>query len=508
MIIDNNWVSAKVDTGKFKELVQGTITEITAEDLKGVTQLVESAFENQKQLVYAELPDTIKTINRYAFYNCSNLSQVELPDTFTTLGSGMFQSCSKLTTFRVPHNVKSISSYCFQQSGLKTIDWGEDPQVETISDSAFSSCPLTSITIPESVKYIGSSAFSGALKNVTEFYLPESLVKVLTSSSSTTITNTAFATLYENLYYLPSKTNQYFLADKKASNLETQIIHKDCEIIGGALYWGSTVLKNIVFEEGSQLRTISDYAFYQCTGLETVTLPETVNYLGDSVFASCTNLTTLNIQNVTHFDSSVLKSCTKLSSLVLSKNIEYIGPSVFEGCSGITEFEVNENLKFLGRSAFSGAKNLTKIIINAKPEELTGGAFGNLTALTELYWNTEPWEGYTSDYLWYSKNTEINLIVGDAVNVFSTRSFGYAGSSSYMNITTATFGSNIKEIQGTWLYQNALTEITLKTSEPPILEETFRDSLQTIYIPMGSLEAYSTATNWSKYVDKFVEKDM
>ena len=53
-----------------------------------------------------------------------------------------------------------------------------------------------------------------------------------------------------------------------------------------------------------------------------------------------------------------------------------------------------------------------------------------------------------------------------------------------------------------------LKTITVKATTPPYLNTGNFPNVTTIYIPVGTLEAYSTATNWSNFADKFIEKDM
>ena len=510
MIIDKNWAVSSGGAGDNKKLiglVEGTIAELTTEDLKGATKIGQYAFY-RSALEAAELPNTITDIGQYAFGYCTKLSNIDLPNNITELKQHTFENCSALKMVSIPETVKSVGSNCFYYSGLQTIDWGEKPTIETIGTYAFQSTKLTGVVdIPDTVKTIGGDAFNGALTNASEFYLPDSLLRIINTSSSGGIVGatTKFSTTYENIRYLPSRTNPYLLADGKISSLETQIIHKDCKVIGSSLYYGATGLKNVVFEEGSQLVGVSDSAFRR-TSLQQVDLPETIQYIGRNAFSDCKQLQNIDLHNVKEIDNYAFDGCNALVNIDIPKSITRIGDSAFYNATGLKTFEITSTIKEVGDNAFLNCSTLSKIIVNAKPEILGSGAFSALTGLTELYWNTEPWGDYTGQFLWYGGETSgIKLTVGDNVSAFSTRSFGYAGT-SYMNITNAIFGSSITEISGTWLYQKNLAQITLKSTIPPTLQNAdFRDALQTIYIPAGTLEAYSTATNWSKYADKFVE---
>lgn len=124
------------DNKKFTQMVNGTISEVTAEDLKGITSIRDYAFYRCNFLRNVTIPDSVTSIGSQAFYNCSGLTSVTIGNGVTSIGSGAFSSCTKLTSVTIPDNVTSIEN------------------------SAFYKCTkLTSITIPDSVASIGMSAF-------------------------------------------------------------------------------------------------------------------------------------------------------------------------------------------------------------------------------------------------------------------------------------------------------------------------------------------------------------
>ena len=124
-------------SGLFKTLVDGSITEVKASDLDGVT-----------------------SIKDYLFRDCTSLTSVVIPDSVTSIGFGAFEACSSLTSVVIPDKVTSISPYTFYGcTSLTSVVIGNS--VTSIGYNVFSACRgLTSIEIPGSVTSISDFAFS------------------------------------------------------------------------------------------------------------------------------------------------------------------------------------------------------------------------------------------------------------------------------------------------------------------------------------------------------------
>ena len=107
------------------------------------------------------IKDGVTSIGDYAFYGCSGLTSLTIPNSVTSIGYRAFYGCSGLTSVTIPNSVTSIRDLVFYGcSGLTSVIIPES--VTSIGGSAFSVCSsLTSVTIPNSVTSIGSSAFYG-----------------------------------------------------------------------------------------------------------------------------------------------------------------------------------------------------------------------------------------------------------------------------------------------------------------------------------------------------------
>ena len=121
---------------KLPQVVDKSVTTITADDLAGATEIGKYAFSYCSNLTSVTIPEGVTSIGSYAFYYCGDLTSITLPSTLTSIGPSAFYYCGDLTSITLPSTLTSIGPSAFYRCG-----------------------GLTSITIPEGVTSIGNSAF-------------------------------------------------------------------------------------------------------------------------------------------------------------------------------------------------------------------------------------------------------------------------------------------------------------------------------------------------------------
>lgn len=107
-----------------------------------------------------DIPQNIKSLDNGAFSRGVSLESIKLPNTIERIPDGAFESCTNLEEIILPDSIKEIGEVAFASCyDLREIQLPD--HLEIISEYAFHGCELTSLTLPQSVIFIGLRAFEG-----------------------------------------------------------------------------------------------------------------------------------------------------------------------------------------------------------------------------------------------------------------------------------------------------------------------------------------------------------
>ena len=305
----------------------------------------------------------VTAIGDSAFQSCDRLTSVIIPDSVTSIGNNAFSGCAGLISVTIPDSVASMGEY------------------------AFSYCSgLTSITIPDRVTSIGEGAFSNC-SGLTEIRYNGDLTGWLKICG------------FGNLMSYGKSTKTLYID-------------------------GTKIDGDLVIPEG--VESIASHAFYNYSGLTSVTIPDSVTSIGEYAFYNCSGLTSVTIGNgVTSIGSLAFYNCYKLVEVINNSSLNIVKGSSGFGCVGQYALNVKkggaseivnkdgylfytyENANYLlgyvcndtqltlpssynGQGyeiyvyAFNGCSSLTSITIPDSVTSIGGDAFSGCSSLTSI----------------------------------------------------------------------------------------------------------------------------
>ena len=287
--------------------------------------------------------------SRSPWYSCRTyIKRVVMQQGVTSIGGDAFWDCSGLTSVTIPDGVTSIGNY------------------------AFKGCSnLASVTIPESVTSIGGSAFSGC-SGLTDIYYGG----YGTDWQKLNVSIPTSATVH-------FKDNIYGKGDC-GINVTWELTGDGTLIISGTgrisnyshdnnapWYSCRTYIKRVVIQQG--VTSIGDRAFWDCSGLTSVTIPDGVTSIGGDAFSGCAALTSVEIPNgVTAIGGSTFSNCIRLAKVTIPKSVTSIGKNAFYYCESIADVYYDGTEEDWAKiSISSGNEDLLAAALHCKPTPLT-----------------------------------------------------------------------------------------------------------------------------------------
>lgn len=134
--------------------------------------------------------------------------------------------------------------------------------------------------------------------------------------------------------------------------------------------------------QGYPVTKIGSSAFYNCSSVVRVSIPDSVKTIGNSAFLYCSSLEEVTIpDSVTSIENSAFSCCSSLTKITLSQNITEIGIDVFNQCSSLTEIKIPNGVKKIGISAFAYCEALEIVELPASVTEIDNSAFSYCSSL-------------------------------------------------------------------------------------------------------------------------------
>ena len=215
----------------------------------------------------------------------------------------------------------------------------------------------------------------------------------------------------------------------------------ECEDFEGEL----TIPEEIPCDDGRTriVKEIGDCAFMECTGITSITIPDSVESIGEGAFRDCLNLVSINIpdgtsriggwafygcrmlpslkipDSVTAIEDGTFAGCYALASITLPDTLISIGEDAFNGCSGLTSMDIPEGVRSIGNTAFARCRNLESIRIPKTVESIGVGAFNLCPKLRDVNIDADNQRYSSSDDMFMDKDrkTLYKFLINDVIDL-------------------------------------------------------------------------------------------
>ena len=274
------------------------------------------------------------------------------------------------------------------------------------------------------------------------------------------------------------------------------------EAIGDGAFFNCTSLQNISLPDS--VKVIGNCAFFNCANLQHISLPDSVKVIGNGAFAKCASLENIHLpEGITTIGDYGFAECNMLNNINLQPSLQYIGKAAFLNCWAFTSISfpdaitaINDytfcdchnltdtnfnNINTFGKSSFSGCNKLTSINLD-KAQSIGENAF------TGGSWR---WHVYCD-----SDNSNSPFIAGEAT--WNNGNWG-----SLKNIT---LGKDVSSIFRSAFDGHVLDTITCMAPIPPVFgntywtifnDQTYNTAL--LRVPNVVVDTYRNADGWKYF---------
>ena len=318
----------------------------------------------------------IKTIGSYAFADCTDLAEIIVPDGVISIGDGAFQQNSGAKRVVLPPSTAYIGHGALRDCSALTSVSLPDSMSNRLFLDMFEGCTnLKSVDIPDGITDIYEGDLASC-PNWTDIYYDNwgRVWNRVVSNVRDSIPDRMNVHFKDNIYDSGScgeNVTWTLTADGTLTISGTGAMTDYTYDSRSPWYSCRTYIKRVVMQQG--VTSIGDHAFWDCSGLTSVTIPDGVTSIGGDAFSGCAALTSVEIPNgVTAIGGSTFSNCIRLAKVTIPKSVTSIGKNAFYYCESIADVYYDGTEEDWAKiSISSGNEDLLAAALHCKPTPLT-----------------------------------------------------------------------------------------------------------------------------------------
>ena len=364
---------------------------------ESVTSIGEYAFYGCSALEYVTIEGSIQSVNRFAFYECPSLIKMKMPESVTSIGEYAFYGCSALESVSLPDGLLSIGENAFYGC-CRLIEICNDSQIALVPGSLDNGLVAyyaeNVYSSDEGSSILTEAEIPGATLVLAEIDGSYALVSARGASGSLDIPASV------NLDGEAEITSIRGYAFYGCSDLKSVAIPESVTSIGECAFYGCSALESVSLPDG--LLSIGENALCGCESLRSVSIPDTVTSVGHTTFRGCSSLEYIYIgKSVAESlylddcpiriaisgmnpDSQTFRNHQSLESVMLLDSVTHIQPHSFEGCTSLSTVVMSDSVEYIGENAFCDCYEMNSITIPSSVLGIYSNAFSGCYKLIEV----------------------------------------------------------------------------------------------------------------------------